>query len=348
MSRILLCLSYVPSNAANGRKTIQEFGNYFRRHPHSQYEISLGVETLADQRPQLAQFGHLFPTIYVWDEDASDLVLTTLEGRRWPFYRGFSYGGFVNRVMILSRLASCDYLLRVDPGTLPPVDLWSMIETQVAALKSNRVVSCVYEDRLAFRDNLYARRSARDEYLAFIAQETGVDLHDQITGGALFMVASPGIPAIPFREWSTGNPTLVWASDDAIFQVSGVKARVFTELKVPRHDPFGKAKPPVEYFRGVVGMVYLNHLRRSQVARTSVLRFIEMLNNFLDSSLNENRDDRGQALVPLNAHEVAPPEFLDSIDSGYENYRELLPDWNDVVDVVMRAVPLDALVLRKS
>ena len=243
---------------------------------------------------------------------------------------------------MLSRLAGCDYLLRVDPGTLPPVDLWSMIEAQASALHANQVVSGVYQDRLAFRDKLYARPSLRDQYLAYIARETGVALHRQITGGALFMVASPGIPAIPFQEWSVGNPTLVWGSDDAVFQDSGINSHVFADHKVPRHDPFGKAKPPVEYFRGVVGMVYLNRVRRNDATRTCVASFIEALNGFLDPSLEENRQSR----IPLQQEDVAPAQFLDRIDSGYANYRRLLVAWNDMVDDVRRAIPTDAVALR--
>ncbi len=345
MSRILLSVSYAPSNAASARRTIQEFGNYFHRNAHSRHEVALGVdvEARAPQRTELAVLGRLFPIIYGWDDDTTIRALSALDGRPQPFSSGFSYGGYLNRVMILSSLAGCDYLLRVDPGTLPPADLWNMVETQAAALQTNRVVSGVYEGRLAFRDNLYARRSMRDEYLSFIAQETGVALHRQITGGALFMVASPGIPAIPFQEWSPGNPTLVWGSDDGIFQNSGIASHVFTEHKVPRHDPFGKAKRPVEYFRGVVGMVYLNRLRHDGEARTSVGSFIRALNEFLDASLDENQGTR----FPLEEGDVAPAQFLDSIDSGYANYVRLLGVWSDVVEDLRHAISVDSLVVRK-
>ncbi len=342
MSRILLAVSYTASNAASAQATIREFGKYFQRNADSRHEVLLGVESGADRRADLAQFEHLFPEIYLWDVDATVRALSALQGRPQPFFPGFSYGGYVNRVLILSRLAGCDYLIRVDPGTLPPMGLWSMIETQAVALRSDDVVSGVYRDRLAFRDKLYAGRSLRHGYLAFIARQTGITLHRQITGGALFMIASPGIPAVPFEEWSLGNPTLVWGSDDAVFQRSGINSRVFTEHKVPRHDPFGKAKPAVEYFRGIVGMVYLNRLRRNDAARTSVASFIEALNGFLDDSLEENRESR----IPLQEQDVAPAPFLDSIDSGYANYLLLLDHWTDVVDDVRRAVPAGAVALR--
>jgi hypothetical protein len=345
MSRILLAIGFTASNAVSARGTIRQFGNYFRDNTHSRFEVVLGVEAPQEQRVELARFAHVFPAVYGWDDGATARALSALRGRPQPFSSGFSYGGYVNRVMILSSLVGCDYLLRIDPGTLPPVDLWRMIETQAAALQASRIVSGVYQDRLAFRDNLYARRSLRDGYLAFIAQETGVDLHCQITGGALFMVASPGIPAIPFQEWSPGEPTLVWGSDDSIFQDSAIKSHVFTQHKVPRHDPFGKAKPPVEYFRGVVGMAYLNRLRRNDdVARASVGSFVNVLNGFLDASLEENRGSR----IPLEAQDVAPAQFLDRIDSGYANYLRLLEAWNDVVDDVKRAVPADTLALRRG
>ena len=343
MSRILLAVSYTASNAASAQTTIREFGNYFQRHAGSGYQVLLGVESCADRRAELAQFENLFPTIYCWDEDTTTVALNALRGRPQPFFPGFSYGGYVNRVLILSKLAGCNYLLRVDPGTLPPADLWGMIETQVSALRTNHVVSGVYQDRLAFRDNLYARRSLRDEYVAFIARETGVSLHRQITGGALFMMQSPGIPAIPFQGWSPGSPTLVWGSDDAVFQDSDLKSCVFTEHRVPRHDPFGKAKPPVEYFRGVVGMAYLNRLRRNEASRFSVATFIEALNGFLDDSLEENRESR----IPLEESDVAPAPFLDKIDSGYTNYLRLLGAWNDVVDEVKRAIPDGTVLLRR-
>jgi hypothetical protein len=341
MSSILLAISYVASNAASARRTIYEFGNYFRLNADARYDVSLGVVVRAERRFELASFGRQFPSIYVWDDDTTGRALAALIGCPQPFYSGFSYGGYVNRVMILSRLAGCDYLLRVDPGTLPPVDLWSMIETQLAALQTHGIVSGVYQDRLAFRDNLYVRRSMRDDYLACIARQTGVTLQQQITGGALFMVATPGVPAIPFPEWSVGNPTLVWGSDDAIFQNCGIKSRVFTEHKVPRHDPFGKAKSPLEYFRAVVGAVYLNHLRGDTPASTSVGAFIKDLNEFLDPSLDENQGTR----FPLQPDDVAPPDFLACIESGYANHLRLIGDWSNVVDHVTHALSADALLL---
>ena len=344
MSRILLTVGYVSSNAVSARRTIEEFGRYFRANTHCRYEVSLGVETSVEQRPGLAQFGRFFPTLYIWDDGATLRALKALRGRPQPFSSGFSYGGYLNRVLILSRLAGCDYLLRVDPGTLPPGDLWNMIQRQAVALERHRVVSGVYADRLAFRDNLYARPSMRQPYLALIAKETGVALQRQITGGALFMVASPGIPAIPFEQWSVADPTLVWGSDDAIFQDAGIESYVFTKHKVPRHDPFGKAKPPVEYFRGVAGMVYLSHLRRNNAARSAVRTFIRDLNEFLEPSLAENQGSR----FPLAEDDVAPPQFLDGIDSGYANYLQLRTGWNEVVDDVVRAVAPDTLVLQKQ
>jgi hypothetical protein len=344
MSRILLSISHVASNLAGAHRTIQEFGSYFRAHPHSRYGVELGVETSAELQASLVQFAGIFPKVYVWDDAATLRALDALRGLPQPFFSGFSYGGTLNRVLILSRLAGCDYLLRVDPGTLPPGGLWGMIERQVDALKTHRVVSGVYADRLAIRDKQYARSSMRDRYLAFVARQTGVALHQQITGGALFMMASPGIPAMPFQPWLAAEPTLVWGSDDAIFQEAGIRSQVFTEHKVTRHDPFGKAKPPIEYFRGVAGAVYLNHLRRSAAARTLMGTFIRDLNEFLDPSLAENRGSR----LPLKEDDVAPARFLDSIDRGYANYLLLLGVWNDVVDAVQRAIAADTLALQNG
>jgi hypothetical protein len=343
MSRILLAISYVASNSAVARRTIQEYGDYFRRNAHARHDVLLGVETRAEQRAELEQFGHLFPELYVWDDDATVRALEALNGRPQPFSSGFSYGGTLNRVLVLSRLAGCDYLLRVDPGTVPPGDLWGMLETQQAALQTRRVVSGVYQGRLAFRDNLYARRSLRDEYLAFIAQRTGIAVHRQITGGALFMMASPGVPAICFAEWSTDDPTLVWGSDDGIFQDCGIESQVFAEHQVPRHDPVGKAKAPIEYFRGIAGMVYLNHLRHNGAARASVGSFVRHLGKFLDPSLPENEGFR----FPLKEDEVAPSRFLDAIDLGYANHLRLAVAWREVVDALARTVAVETLALRK-
>jgi hypothetical protein len=344
MSRILLTIGFVDSNAASARRTILEFGTYFREHPRAQDDVLLGVHTASRHSSGLAQLASGFSALYVWDGDATLRALKALEGRPRPFASGFSYGGYVNQCLMLSRLTGCDYLLRIDPGTLPPGDLWNLLDRQRAALLSHRVVSGVYQDRLAFRDHLYARRSLRDQYLAFIAQQTGVALHEQLTGGALFMMASPGVPAIPFAQWSSGEPTLVWGSDDAVFQDGEIATRVFAEHKVPRHDPFGKAKPPIEYFRGVAGMVYLHHLRRGDAARLAVASFIDRLNEFLDPSLPENRGSR----FPLELDEVVPSRFLDAIDSGYANYLQLLGAWNPLIDDVAREVDADALMLQKS
>lgn len=341
MSRILLSISYIASNAARARRTIEEFGTYFRRNRHRRCEVLLGVETRADQRVELARFASFFQAMYVWDEVTTTRAAKALARHPQPFASGFSYGGYVNRVLILSHIAGCDYLLRIDPGALPPEDLWTVIERQVAALQANRVVSGVYANRLAFRDGLYARRSTRDEYLAFIERQTGVNLKAQITGGALFMVASPGTPAIPFSEWSAGAPTLVWGSDDAIFQASGIESHVFAEHKVPRHDMFGEDKSPVEYFRGIAGMVYLNNLRCNNAARTSLGPFVRGLNEFLDPSLKENQGCR----FPLEEEHLAPSRFLDCIDSGYANYQQLVSLWDEVVDDAKRAIPPETLML---
>jgi hypothetical protein len=344
MTRILLSIGYIASNEVGAARTIDAFGAYFARNPHSAYDVCLGVDTLGRLRPGLARFQPFFRGVFAWDERATVCALAAIADGPRPFHAEFSYGGLVNRILILASVAGCDYVLRVDPGTLPPADLWNMIETQVEALRTHRVVSGVYVDRLAFRDNAYALATRHDDYLRFVESATGVNIHEQLTGGALFMAATPGVPALPFEQ--SGNmrePTLVWGSDDALFQTMGIPTRVFTQHRVPRHDPFGKAKPPAEYFRGVLGMVYLNQLRQDSGSRSWVPEFVDTLNGFLDATLDESRS-YGLSVLPLRIEEVAPPAFLDRIEAGFENYSRLCLTWTALVADLLRVEALPALI----
>jgi hypothetical protein len=350
MKKILLGIGYAGDNEARALRTIEAFGSYFCGEPGSSYDVCLGVDTAAALRPGLDPVRHLFREIVVWDESATTEALAAVDSAPRPFYPEFSYGGLINRLLVLGGVAQCDYVLRVDPGTLPPADAGSMIARQIDSLATYRVVSGVYADRLAFRDRAYRRESTRDKYLQFVNAQTGVDIHHQLTGGALFLAATPGVPALPVAAWprrseqGTRNaPALVWGSDDAIYQVGGVPARVFADHRIPRHDPFGKAKQPAEYFLGVAGMAYLRRLGQGDDSRSWIPEFVAALNAFLDPSLEENNQDDA-CLLPLDADEIAPPDFLDRIAAAFENHARLRAVWGELWAELSRRPALRALV----
>ena len=94
-------------------------------------------------------------------------------------------------------------------------------------------------------------------------------------------------------------------------------------------------------------MVHLNHLRQGDGSRSWIPEFVAALNEFLDPTLDENQKD-GRCLVPLRAGELAPPEFLDRIDSGFENYSRLRFIWDDLVGDLNRVESLPALIRQEQ
>lgn len=354
--RVMLVISYV-AWTASPRRTVEEFGqalSQLSRLKDDSVQVVLGVDAHSeDPWTELRPLQNLFAEIYVWSKPLTQAVterpLSVSEAR--PFFPSFSYGGFLNQAFILATYAECDYVLRVDPGTAPPEELGEILIEHFDTLDSEsdvEVVSGQYQDRLAYRDRLYRHDTNADEYLRFVGRFTGVDLRKQVTGGAMFTATTPGVPAMPFEMFTAASgkqePTLVWGSDDALFQLHSPPTlpcgRVFLEHAVPRFDPVGKAKLPEEYFRGVAGMVYLRTLLERRRSRESVSRFIAELNPYLSPDRPECRDPNNPActLLPLRLADVAPALFLDKIDIGHANYTRLCRDWTEIVPDVANTI----------
>jgi hypothetical protein len=106
----------------------------------------------------------------------------------------------VNRLLLLAHALRCSYLVRVDPGTLPPKEsLDAVIDRHVRAINRGlTVVSGQYEGRLAVRDDYLTEEANRQEYFETIGRFVGVDPNIQVTGGPAFTSPVPGVPAIPF------------------------------------------------------------------------------------------------------------------------------------------------------
>ena len=349
MSRVLLAISYIDKNEASAHETLSRYQEALDREPRNGCTVVLGVETSAALADRLRRFHDRFAEIRVWDDDATRRALSVLgpEDPR-PFSETFSYGSFVNKALVMGVLTGCDYLVRVDPGTSPPKDLWQVLEKLVRSRGSFPVTSGRYEGRLAVRTDCYRRAdSDREEYLNLVREFTGVDVRDQTTGGALFVSALPGAPAIPFQAWGDGRPCLVWGSDDAIYQLMGdARAPLAGGVLrggsgrpfIPRHDSVGLPKPVTEYFLGVAGMVHLNSLLHRIESRDRVDEFIRLLNVHLDPEAKENLDGRGRSLVPLAPVEVAPDGFLQRVAEGWREYQRLRENWNRLVELMVRGL----------
>lgn len=269
---------------------------------------------------------------YLWDQKCNRAVL-----KQWPdelpmpFYHNYSYGGAVNRLLALARIANCDYLVRVDPGTAPLSGFPEVVDRHVGMISAGkaRVVSGQYTGRPAVRAHFVLADRA-DEYYRFIYDYTGVDPspEKQVTGGAAFAVAVSGPPAIPF------DGAMVWASDDGFFQASlgqGL-AKVLVESRIYRTD-FGVTLNLKQYFCRLAHMVVLHERQRNnadeRAARRIAQKFLDNLVDFVDPALRQ-------------AGEFKEVEFIDArkelntsvVFEGCDNYRELLSNWLQVIEAL--------------
>ena len=250
-----------------------------------------------------------------------------------PFYSAFNYGSVVNRLLLMAYSHGCDYLLRVDPGTSPPhrISFKAVIEEHTALIANDpgTVVSRRYADRFALRDEFVSDEPYREAHRRLVAEATGIDVAEQITGGALLSFRLPGVPAIGFPDSADGL-TLVWASDDGIYQTlakskHGVTAIPLKEDPVARFDPVGKPKPWDEYYRGIVGAVLMAcHLdgKGEKDAVAAARSFLDALKTM--TTIPEDIDlDR-----------IAPRQYRKAIGAGIENYLLLCDEWMTIVAIL--------------
>lgn len=349
-NRIMIGFDFTGSNYTNAKRSLEEWARYARH--CDQFDVVFGVST-ANYRskgmagaPDLKTDDALMEMCRVcsafsrWDEDVTDIANKIIEdgggGSCRPFYSGFNYGSLVNRLLLLANLMSCNYLVRIDPGTCPPsASTFDDLVTEHLRLIEGKsiVVSRGYEGRLAIRDMFVRDKTAHEQ---LIHDYTGVDPGSQVTGGAMFTSNVPGVPAMPFDRYGPDRKgaTLVWGSDDAIYQILAetTGSRKLSQIPVPRFDVEGKRKSTIEYYRGVTGMVYLSSLLAGHgcsEAETRLQKFFATLKTEHLDPVKYRPSEEGKQLdqeFDLNA--VAPKAFLESIAAGRENHNRLLSDGN--------------------
>lgn len=335
--RVMLGMSFF-KNHADAKKTAKEFSDRLC----AQRWIVLGIETEASRKqnlpdleePMTALLEELrnqnWPEVYVWDKDCDEQVLAQWpKALSMPFYHNHSYGGAVNRLLALAKVAGCGYLVRVDPGTAPSDNFVDVVSSHVKKLCNGeaRVVSGQYTDRIALRDN-FVPPERREDYYKFIQEYTGIDPHPnkQVTGGAALTIAVTGPPAIPF------NGAMVWASDDGYFQLAFPNSAVVVlESRIPRTDPGGHARTGIDYFVRLASMVVLHELHKGcdePQAEHRTQEFLKRLVAYLDTKHGEDFDNI-KAYTELKIR-------IKIISEGYKDYNLLQDHWRDVINELGR------------
>jgi len=364
-TRLLLVLDFIGRNFPSALYTVQQWANYASR--SYSYETVIGATTSGARGSVLNKKGRLSVRdalqemkeycqqcgFALWDREvdqAAQRILQEAGVSATPLYSDFNYGSIVNKGLLLASVMSCDYLVRVDPGTRPPpCDFDFVVSKHIGFIQQQRksgknpVVSRGYEGRIAVRD-IFALPSKVWQHHDLVEQFTGVNVHAQVTGGALFTSAVPGIPAIPFC--AAGEVlTLVWASDDGLYQLmeDTEGSRRLFGVDIPRFDAVGKPKTTFEYYRGLAGMVFLSALMRGfarEEAEKTVSDFITQLTLLLDEwkcQQNDEEEFQREYGRPLDwprdfsPQLVAPDDFLDRIEEGWRNYGPLKAGWPDIV-----------------
>lgn len=268
-----------------------------------------------------------------------------------PFWPDFSYGGVVNRLLLLATVSRCDFIVRVDPGTLPPAEMSfeDIMRVHISSIgTTSAVVSRGYQGRLALRDTFVVKEKSAD-HCDLVRDLTGVDARAQVTGGAMFTSRVPGIPAPAFPAYDLASrrlPTLVWASDDGIYQTlsSTTSSTKINRVEVPRFDAVGKPKPTREYYRGVAGAVFLRALRTGDEHPHEHVRvFLQRLDEMLDDAKCRNIDGNAHWREEFNQENVAPNQFLDRIREGWTNYQHLCQEWARIATVLKDRIGLDSV-----
>ena len=386
--RVMLLIDFIGVNFPSALYAIQQWSKYLK--VSTEYEPFIGISAWASRLETMPTCQNLtveeviktikeccqgLPVV-CWDEQVENTVSKILKDEGIlcsPSYPVFSYGSIVNRGLLLANMVDCTYMVRVDPGTLPPeAHLFDTIfqEHILAIDKSNKVVSRSYEDRLSVRDDFLRGEKLRlndqcdclvcgnkvcprsfeckklklNEQCELVTRMAGIDPRDQVTGGAMFTSRLPGIPAIPFEGNKTGS-TLVWGSDDGRYQIySKTEGSKNLSVKVengkqkiiipiPRFDTVGKPKGFIEYYRGLAGAVYLNSLKKADIKE-----FVDMLKGQEEESykdgLLKHEICNMKEFTPEN---IAPLNFLEKIDEGYKNYDMLVGRWQEICDIIKKA-----------
>jgi hypothetical protein len=268
---------------------------------------------------ELARLAGDWKVGWLWDARCTATVLEGWpKGLPLPFYRGISYGGNVNHLLILAAFAGAGTLVRVDPGTFPLDDPARFLDRHYDALARRRLVSGVYDGRLALRDD-FVPEARRKDYYELIARRTGTDPLRQLTGGAALARKVDSVPDIAF------DGVMAYSSDDGFHQRFGC-ADVDPEWKVGRRDP-GYPQSCGEYVHRLANAVVLD-LRHGgetdpDAAALGARQFLEELKEIAGPGFD---------IRPAPAR---------AIFAGYENYIELRRHWAEVLNAASgRIAPL--------
>ncbi|MCG8431043.1 MAG: hypothetical protein MJA29_07710 [Candidatus Omnitrophica bacterium] len=357
--KVLLGIDFIGANFPAALYTIQQWWAYVNR--SKEHVCVLGISNFADKNSVLPGARNLTPLgalktisafvpvdqISQWTSDVDARLLALLERRgiqSRPFYSEFNYGSVVNRLLLLAFALDCEYLVRVDPGTLPPkgktfCELMDEHEREIGG-DPLTVVSRRYANRLALRD-IFVRRGLESQHEHKVKFFTGIDVHSQVTGGAMLTFRTPGFPAVCFPT-GTGL-TLVWASDDGIYRVldeTKSKSKMLQQDPVERFDADGKLKKPKEYYRGILGAIYLKTVRDGDdidTARKIAGSFVmELAKDILDDRRCSEIDSAWRNTFVANV--IAPKAFVNAIRDGWVNYSILCIEWERICGILQHSI----------
>ena len=333
--QILVGIDFIGINFPSALYSLQQWATYVSRSDY--FTPIIGVSTFCERDKSLPGCPNLTaaeavkcikeccPRVKVvhCDTEMNDIargVLVKNAINSQPFWSSFSYGSVVNRMLLLANEASCDYLVRIDPGTVPPREnsFDEIMQQHISWIgDSNIVVSRRYAGRLALRD-IFLIEGKADKQCDLVYRMTGIDPLSQVTGGAMFTSKIPGVPAVPFDSSEAGL-TLVWASDDGIYQLleKTKGSRNIGVVTIPRFDVVGKPKSTKEYYRGVAGTVFLSSLlqggKSRQDAALDVEEFLGNLLELLDDKKCRLIDENDNWRNEFTKDKVTPDQFLEKI-----------------------------------
>ena len=347
MYKFMLCLNQNGDKKAWEKAAISLKSFHDRVKDDERFEILIGINTSDSIEtmhkiaiPILAGSG-LSGTYWSEDKDVEFFNKWGVKHPK-PFYEKFSYGKLVNHMLLMAKSKNCRYMVRIDPGVEAPDDIKEVLKNLFDQLQNSelKAVSVQYKGRLAIRDEfIYRNNKIKNDYYSFVSKYTGINVINQVTGGALFTVDLNKEPffAIPFDNLA------VWGSDDGFFQNQKIAEVVKINgknVEVPRFDLVGSSVPLQKYYQRVACMVYLNYLlimeqdgKDVEEARKDAEEvtedFIKKIENCIDSNLVEG----GQ-------YKLAVPGKGDfeTIEKGLKNYEDLGKNvecyWCKAVEIV--------------
>lgn len=337
---VAVCIGFASGNRATAVATAASLRASVDRDRPGDAGVILVLETSEDRgNPEVAAalesiLAAGWNSVHLWDARTTRLVLAGLPaGGPLPFHDGFSYGGAVNRMMLMSSVARADIMIRFDPGTAAPPDKsfaeWVRPATERLRNGTGIVaVSGAYAGRTAVRiDNVVPGK--QEEWLDLLSRGVGRDVRRQLAGGAMFaMPVGPGhgtplIPFAPYHDAGRQLPTLVWGSDDGFLQMTHPsRTEAMPECVVPRVQSVGMPKRPTEYFLGIAGAVMLESLRAGESAEAASARLDDFIAEFNRRGLLDAANPANGGISALPAGFV-PQAFREQVAAGWANFRRL-------------------------